>query len=102
MKKIAGNKCAHCGRGSSKHEVHHLTYERFGHERMADLVVLCESCHETADQKRVYELEARGRTARYNAAYSTYMTKKYGEGYDPDDGHEKFAEWLERKYENGE
>jgi 5-methylcytosine-specific restriction endonuclease McrA len=107
MKKIAGNKCAHCRRSSSKLEVHHLTYKRFGHERMTDLVVLCESCHETADKKRVAEREARGRKARYNAAYDTYMTKKYGEGYDADfyltyDGHEKFAEWLEKKSEEGD
>lgn len=27
-------------------QVHHRTYERLGHERMADLTVLCDSCHE--------------------------------------------------------
>lgn len=27
-------------------EVHHLTYERRGHERMSDLIALCRSCHE--------------------------------------------------------
>lgn len=26
-------------------EVHHLTYERLGRERLADLEVLCEDCH---------------------------------------------------------
>jgi len=25
--------------------VHHRTYERLGHERMSDLIVLCRSCH---------------------------------------------------------
>jgi 5-methylcytosine-specific restriction endonuclease McrA len=27
-------------------EVHHLTYERLGEERLTDLVALCRSCHE--------------------------------------------------------
>lgn len=27
-------------------EVHHRTYERVGHERPADLTVLCAKCHE--------------------------------------------------------
>jgi hypothetical protein len=102
MKKIAGNKCVHCQRSSSKLEVHHLTYERFGHERMTDLVVLCEACHEAADKKRVAEREARGRKARGDAAYDTYMTKKYGEGYSNDlyvswDGPEEFYKWLDKK-----
>ncbi|HEX3856974.1 MAG TPA: HNH endonuclease [Verrucomicrobiae bacterium] len=102
MKRIAGNKCGHCGRSSSKLEVHHLTYERFGRERMNDLVVLCESCHEVADEKRVSERKQRGRRARDNAGYNTYMTKKYGEGFDSYyHGHEEFSEWLEKKNEEG-
>jgi 5-methylcytosine-specific restriction endonuclease McrA len=102
MKRIAGNKCGHCGRNSSKLEVHHLTYERFGRERMNDLVVLCESCHEIADKKRVSEREQRGRRKRDNAAYDTYMTKKYGEGFDSYyHGYEEFSEWLEQKNEEG-
>lgn len=27
-------------------QVHHRTYERLGRERLADLTVLCDSCHE--------------------------------------------------------
>jgi 5-methylcytosine-specific restriction endonuclease McrA len=33
-----------CG-SRHKIEVHHLTYERFGRERLSDLVCLCEDCH---------------------------------------------------------
>jgi 5-methylcytosine-specific restriction endonuclease McrA len=29
-------------------EVHHLTYERFGRERLSDLQTLCEACHQAA------------------------------------------------------
>lgn len=32
-------------------EVHHRTYERLGHERPADTIVLCASCHEWHHRK---------------------------------------------------
>lgn len=31
-------------------EVHHLTYQRFGYERLEDLVTLCQRCHATEHQ----------------------------------------------------
>ena len=37
--------CQRCGgRGS---DVHHITYERFGRERLSDLETLCRECHTT-------------------------------------------------------
>ncbi len=39
-----GYRCETCG-ATKKLEVHHLTYERFGHERDDDLRVLCSPCH---------------------------------------------------------
>jgi 5-methylcytosine-specific restriction endonuclease McrA len=41
------DRCEKCHRRSNL-QVHHLTYERLGHERLTDLQVLCESCHEKA------------------------------------------------------
>ena len=38
-------KCRVCGAGQGL-EVHHNTYERLGHERDADLIVLCRACHQ--------------------------------------------------------
>jgi hypothetical protein len=38
-------KCAACASASSIH-LHHLTYERMGNELDADLIPLCESCHD--------------------------------------------------------
>ena len=104
IKEKAGNKCAHCGHGSSRLEVHHKTYERFGHEREGDLEALCPKCHEAADKKREVERKARGLVARDKAAYNTYMTKKFGEDYDDEfgEGREEFAEWRDRKNESGE
>jgi len=39
--------CECCGRivGKSLLQVHHLSYERFGHEPDDDLLAVCESCH---------------------------------------------------------
>lgn len=39
--------CEDCGGLFYHHEinVHHLTYERLGHECESDTVVLCETCH---------------------------------------------------------
>ena len=39
-----GYKCEECGR-KWELDVHHLTYERLGNERMDDLIVLCVRCH---------------------------------------------------------
>lgn len=37
--------CERCDNSMSAH-VHHLTYERIGHERLEDLQAVCENCHE--------------------------------------------------------
>lgn len=40
--------CRVCGKAAA--DVHHLTYDRFGHEDMDDLVSLCRNCHEKAEE----------------------------------------------------
>ena len=43
--------CAVCT--STTHlDVHHRTYERFGHEALADLIVLCRDCHDIFHKSR--------------------------------------------------
>jgi hypothetical protein len=52
---LAGYKCERCGMQRGRGgwlEVHHLTYERLGHERDEDLEVLCQPCHRAADRER--------------------------------------------------
>lgn len=109
MLKIAGRLCQNCGLPSTTLSVHHLTYDRFGHERMSDLQVLCKGCHEEADEKREAEVRARAQEAwddaceaSDNRRYDTYMTKKHGERYDliENEHHrEEFETWLEKKQE---
>ena len=48
--KRAGFRCERCGCGG-RLEVHHLTYERLGHERPGDLVALCRACHRQAHEQ---------------------------------------------------
>jgi 5-methylcytosine-specific restriction endonuclease McrA len=43
----ARNRCERC-KERPVSDVHHLTYERIGHERMEDLIALCRPCHEAA------------------------------------------------------
>ena len=106
MKKQAKYRYSHCGYGghsSAILEVHHLTYESFGHEDMKDLLVLCKPCHELADKKREQDREADWENERCESAYHTYMTKIYGEEYyhlDSYETREKFDEWLRKKEES--
>lgn len=46
---LAGHRCQVCNSAQGPN-VHHRTYERLGHERDADLLVLCESCHKLFHQ----------------------------------------------------
>lgn len=41
---LAENHCQVCA-AETRLDVHHNTYERLGHERDADLIVLCRPCH---------------------------------------------------------
>ncbi len=52
IKVSANMRCAACG-GNSRLQVHHLTYDRRGYERPADLQVLCRECHRLVHQDRV-------------------------------------------------
>lgn len=44
-------KCVEC-ESTAKLEVHHLTYENIGKERLEDLITLCQPCHVRADRLR--------------------------------------------------
>ena len=47
----AGFRCARC-KARGPLDVHHLTYERLGHERPEDVIALCRSCHRREHAKR--------------------------------------------------
>lgn len=45
VRKRSGNTCEHCFMAPQQ-AVHHLTYERIGHEELEDLLAVCNPCHE--------------------------------------------------------
>jgi hypothetical protein len=49
----AGHACQICNASGVTLDVHHRTYERLGNEQVADLTVLCRSCHSTFHGKGV-------------------------------------------------
>jgi hypothetical protein len=103
-KRLAGNKCERCGHTSARLEVHHLTYERFKQERLADLLVVCHECHLIEDEKRAIAAKKKNEAALYNARLEGYMRKKYGEDFVLDgiitcEHYDEFDEWLEKQEE---
>jgi len=50
--KKRGNKCEECAARTGL-EVHHLTYERLGHEKASDVKVLCGFHHSLVDEKHM-------------------------------------------------
>jgi hypothetical protein len=51
MIRLRGERCEQCGNGPPVH-LHHKTYEHLGREWIADLELLCCSCHARADAGR--------------------------------------------------
>lgn len=43
--------CVDCGERDRPLDVHHLSYDRLGNERMDDLVSLCRKCHNERHEK---------------------------------------------------
>jgi 5-methylcytosine-specific restriction endonuclease McrA len=77
----AGYSCASCQHHAVRGlHVHHLTYERFGNERLEDLQVLCEPCHVKLHGGRVKPTGPRKVKQKLPPGYSPQrrptMTKK--------------------------
>lgn len=49
---LDGRRCATCGHDGSVWplQMHHVSYERFGHEELGDLLTLCSSCHQAVTE----------------------------------------------------
>jgi 5-methylcytosine-specific restriction endonuclease McrA len=96
---IVGGFCERCDASEDDVtlEVHHLTYERLGHEDPSDLQVLCPPCHITADAERAEETKDDLAYRRLDG----WATKVYGPSWEEYPGYgeaeEAFDEWLERR-----
>ncbi len=102
---LAGYCCERCGATAwdKRLEVHHLTYERMGHEKDADLMALCPECHAAADRERAISGLYKSQQALWLKRLNGWATKKYGEDwgfyYDEDVIAQEFEAWLERRGE---
>lgn len=78
-------------------EVHHLTYERLGHEDPDDLEVLCPQCHVVADVERAAEMQTDLASRRLDG----WATKVYGPDWESHPGYaeaeDAFDAWLEAR-----
>jgi 5-methylcytosine-specific restriction endonuclease McrA len=57
-------------------DVHHRTYERFGHEDVDDLTVLCRTCHDLFHARLPKRAKAPRTVARIPKAEKPRMSKK--------------------------
>ena len=94
--------CERCKKKTRWLEVHHLTYERFWHERDDDLQALCKPCHRKADrERRKADRDWYSQTVDGSTGETQWCVKRWGaDSRDwPDDAGDRFAAWLERKQE---
>lgn len=93
--------CEQCGKGEIERdlELHHKTYDRLGHERADDVILLCRRCHAPADDARKEATSARIWDARVDG----WATKVYGENWeyraDWETVEEEFSHWLDTRDE---
>lgn len=109
--------CENCRRKTTRLEVHHKTYVRFGgRELPRDLEALCEECHARADRARreamTMLMERERETNAYYRQYEGFMNWKYGEDWHRmhyacsftsfEEFEETTLEWEEEQVEEGD
>lgn len=73
--KMDGYKCARCGFTRAL-EVHHITYERFGHEDISkDLVTLCKKCHKEVEEQKSFVNPVRRPTEHHSVYLAGKISK---------------------------
>ncbi len=80
-------------------QVHHLNYERLGKELPSDVLVLCSTCHEKADNERKEAVRMKNDQALYRARLDGWARKVYGDNWadwrDYSAVRHEFEDWLE-------
>lgn len=99
-----GARCARCGKTWApgfrpQLSLHHTTYERLGRERDDDLLLLCDACHEPADQERAIRSGRRAQQALYAARLDGWASARYGDDWaacgDAESIEAEFVAWLD-------
>lgn len=63
--RLEGYLVCSCCKSSTKLNVHHKTYERLGKEKLTDLVLLCEECHNKTHEIEKYARKRLGNAHKY-------------------------------------
>lgn len=93
--------CGKCGLfrfGAGELQVHHLTYDRLGHEKDTDMLVVCRHCHGLADEERKVKVAADSARRLDDARFEGWARAKYGDEWHLDDDpgmREEFEDFLE-------
>ncbi len=96
----AGGRCERCGKpGSRKNwelHVHHVVTERYGHELLGDVEVVCLACHQEAHPRATFT----SRAMQQARAYQRQRRRKK-KGSRPSAGKAKKAPANQRKKKPG-
>jgi 5-methylcytosine-specific restriction endonuclease McrA len=96
----AHGRCERC-RVRVATQVHHLTYARFGHERLGDLQALCADCHAAADNERRDRNAADVWWRRVDGFARSRYGERWADVYDADDVEDELIDFLEERREAG-
>ena len=91
--------CERCNHRTDKFEVHHLNYDRLGHEEDFDLQAVCPVCHPKADKERQAAFACMAEAALEAAKDRALLDKFFPDGDLPDDAVEQVAAWRAKKEE---
>jgi len=101
--------CERCGcLGTfSTLQAHHKNYDNLYNETDLDLMCVCIPCHKILDDERKQDNANASYWRMKNAAFETYMEKKYGSSIwgcplTEDAAWTEFENWLDRKEMDGE
>jgi 5-methylcytosine-specific restriction endonuclease McrA len=81
----ANYRCARC-MTTFDLQVHHITYDRLGHELPEDVMVLCDGCHDKEHRRQAW-----------NRRVAAVARARYGDDWQDLDVWDEVNEWLERQ-----
>lgn len=88
-------KCERCGisKWSARLEVHHKHYDTFKKESFSDLEVLCQECHELADNERINARENSAPERSLMRGFENWMDRGNHQGWRRLDNNHLHKDW---------
>jgi hypothetical protein len=96
--------CRMCKTETNQPDVHHMTYERFGRERLDDLITVCRPCHERTHANQQIARMGQSNEPSWERRLDGWARKVYEtESWERIVGREvaewSFKQWLKRRGE---